>query len=368
MNCKMNDSVGGKNYMAIYKAEEYPEILERIKQKVKLCNIKMGDTLSENEIQNFEQHCNITLPAAYRLFLKEIGSGCKMIDGYQLHPLEKLEWEDLSYPFLLKEAWIWENEEVIAEQLEVMVYRGNIELIDIGDGNSYHLIVSGECAGEVWNFTDIGAQPCCERQDFLGWFERWLDERDNVDYFREYLPDEEKKLPIPRHLQEIFRADMQLSDENHLEGIIKCTCGCSSFKIKTFSSSYRQERCIHVKKYKNGFALVLYSVCESCSKEWLLFDLSKHGYDGFVCHDGIEIAEDTKLKVYQCLECDGKSFGISFGIEVEDKEQFIEEVADEFPDEYVEEDYVDAFNWLTASLECRCCKGRLKRWLDIELS
>lgn len=355
--------------MAIYKAEEYPKILERIKQKVQLCNIKMGNTLTENEIQNFEQHCNIILPAAYRLFLKEIGSGCKMIDGCQLNPLEELEWEDLSYPFMLKEAWVWEEEDVIAEQLEVMVYRGNIELIDIGDGNSYHLIVSGECAGEVWNFTDVGVQPCCERQDFLGWFERWLDEQEDVDYFREYLSsDGEKKLPIPRHLEEIYHAEIQLSDENNLEGSIKCTCGCSSFKIKTFSSSYRQERCIGVEKYKNGFALVLYGVCENCSKEWLLFDLSKHGYDGFVCHDGMELSENTKLKVYTCPECDGKSFGISLGIETEDQEQFMEEVVDEFPDEYEEEDYVDAFNWLTVSLECRGCKCRLNQWLDIELS
>lgn len=52
---------------------------------------------------------------------------------------------------------------------------------------SYNLIVSGKCRGEVWNFTDVGVQPCCERQDFLGWFELWLDCQDETDYFKDYV-------------------------------------------------------------------------------------------------------------------------------------------------------------------------------------
>lgn len=33
------------------------------------------------------------------------------------------------------------------------VYQGEIELIIIGDSISYHMIVTGKCRGEVWNFT-----------------------------------------------------------------------------------------------------------------------------------------------------------------------------------------------------------------------
>ena len=44
-----------------------------------------------------------------------------------------------------------------------------------------------ECQGEVWNFTDVGVQPCCERQDFLGWFELWLDHQEETDYFKDYV-------------------------------------------------------------------------------------------------------------------------------------------------------------------------------------
>ncbi len=45
--------------------------------------------------------------------------------------------------------------------------------------------------GEVWNFTDVGVQPCCERQDFLGWFELWLDHQDETDYFKDYVYDDD---------------------------------------------------------------------------------------------------------------------------------------------------------------------------------
>ena len=35
-----------------------------------------------------------------------------------------------------------------------------------------------------------GVQPCCERQDFLGWFELWLDNQDETDYYKDYVYDE----------------------------------------------------------------------------------------------------------------------------------------------------------------------------------
>ena len=50
----------------------------------------------------------------------------------------------------------------------------------------YGLIVTGACRGEVWNLSDVGAQPCCPRQDFLGWFELWLDNQEQTDYFKDY--------------------------------------------------------------------------------------------------------------------------------------------------------------------------------------
>lgn len=101
-------------------------------------------------------------------------------------PLSDMEWEDLSKPFMLENAWVWEDEDVCWDSVERMVYNGNIELISLGDCMSYNLIITGKCRGEVWFFTDVGVQPCCQRQDFFGWFEKWLNCGDEVDYFSEY--------------------------------------------------------------------------------------------------------------------------------------------------------------------------------------
>ena len=178
--------------MAIYKENKYKKVIKRIKQKIAKLEIEMGATLSEEEISRFEKQCNIRLPEAYRLFLKEVGDGCdEMLDGFPLNRLTDIEIRDLSRPFLLENEWIWESDDrpqsIISEEMETKVYQGELELIDTGCGTSYNLIVTGKCRGEVWNFCDVGVQPCCERQDFLGWFELWLDYQDETDYFKDYV-------------------------------------------------------------------------------------------------------------------------------------------------------------------------------------
>ncbi len=186
-----NVLVGEKN-MSLYEPEDYKEVINRIRNKLDENNIKMGECVSEEAIAAFENRCKIRLPEAYRLFLKNVGNGCdSMIDGCCLKQLEDIEQKDLSRPFMLEEFWLWEEddreEDIINEEMETKVYQGEIELINLGCGMSYNLIVSGKCRGEVWNFTDVGVQPCCERQDFLGWFELWLDCQDETDYFKDYV-------------------------------------------------------------------------------------------------------------------------------------------------------------------------------------
>lgn len=155
----------------------------------------MGECLSEEAIAAFEDCHKIQLPEAYRIFLKKVGDGCDhMLDRCCLNRLENSLYQNLSEPFMLEKFWIWEDDDresdIIASDMENKVYRGNIGLINTGCCISFNLIITGKCRGEVWNFTDVGVQPCCERQDFLGWFELWLDNQDETDYFKDYLYDE----------------------------------------------------------------------------------------------------------------------------------------------------------------------------------
>ncbi len=175
--------------MPVYKPTDYEQVVPRIEAKIMTSGIQMGDVLSEEEIIRFEKLHDIRLPEAYRIFLKEIGNGCNMIDGFQLHALADMEAKNLSQPFMLEDEWIWEDDDAAwADLVKIMDAKlnGQLELIDVGDSTRYNLIVTGQCRGEVWCFTDVGVQPCCERQDFLGWFELWLDMQDDVDYFKDY--------------------------------------------------------------------------------------------------------------------------------------------------------------------------------------
>ena len=177
--------------MPIYKPKDYEEVIARIREKVNKRNIRLGECLSEQFILEFEEKGKIQLPQAYREFLKYIGNGCQcMLDGFALKRLQDIELQKASQPFMLEDAWVWEDDTrpsgVVSQEIEEIVYKGEFELINIGDGMSYHLIVTGKCRGEVWAFTEVGVQPCCERQDILGWLELLFANLVETDYFKDY--------------------------------------------------------------------------------------------------------------------------------------------------------------------------------------
>lgn len=177
----------------VYEEKDYGKVIERIKKKIAEKGVKMGECCSGEEIARFERDCNITLPSAYKAFLQSVGDGCEMICGCALKSLAEIERRDYSVPFAVDGVWVWEDDprpdDEVWREINEKVYNGEMEILDFGDGMTFNLIVSGKHAGEVWNFADVGVQPCDEKQDFLGWFELWLDEGDDVDYFKDYVPE-----------------------------------------------------------------------------------------------------------------------------------------------------------------------------------
>ena len=175
--------------MPVYKSEEYGAVLDRIKAEIKKQNKQLGPVLPEKEIRAFEQKHQITLPEGYRRFLLEVGDGGCMFDTFQFLPLmAERNVENYAEPFRYKEYWVdWDELEDGEEPpLGNPFVSGTLELIDIGCGQTFELVITGPCRGEVWHFCELGVQPCCQRQDFLGWFERWLTDGDDVDYFAEF--------------------------------------------------------------------------------------------------------------------------------------------------------------------------------------
>lgn len=170
-------------------------------------------------------------------------------------------------------------------------------------------------------------------------------------------------LPIPTHLKDILVCDENDFDGERLKGKIRCICGCSDMKLKILAEDCGEN--ISVTDYKDGFGLRIVGICAECGKEFDLFDRAKHGYNGFVCHDG-EAVEDTDLKPYACYKCGGDTFNVEMEFEIEDEEQFNEEVVDDAPDEYKPEDFVNAFDWISMSLTCKKCGEKIENWIDYE--
>jgi len=161
------------------------EDIQRISLKTQEQGVVINNPIFIEEIRNFESNHNIILPEELVLFYTKIGNGCEMIDGFHLRGLEELEFNKnrAKEDFIFTKYWIWEDEETT--ELLDKVKNGNIELINIGDSQSWNIIIKGEEKGQVWFFTDVGIQPCAPKRNFLSWFEYWLDGNDN--YFEEFV-------------------------------------------------------------------------------------------------------------------------------------------------------------------------------------
>ena len=156
--------------------------ISRIKAKMKEKGMALIDVVEIKEIREFEQRYNVMLPEELVLFYTMISNGCEMIDGFPLRAFEdwKYNHELIFKEFPFEKYYIWEDETDEIFDIKTIDY-GNIELIDIGCGQTWNIIVCGKEYGKMWNCTDVGIAPAAPELSFLEWFEFWLD--GGEDYF-----------------------------------------------------------------------------------------------------------------------------------------------------------------------------------------
>jgi len=144
-------------------------------------------------VHAFEAAHAIVLPAPYRTFVAEITDGSYSgPPEYGLLPVAELpdDWaddeqeRDLSTPFPLTQAWMWEDDSDPAEDadelLEQVYHHGSIVLGTDGCAMNWHLIVTGPHRGHVWLIGDVGAVPfgaqfgfTTAEPGFAGWVRHW---------------------------------------------------------------------------------------------------------------------------------------------------------------------------------------------------
>lgn len=157
--------------------------IERIRQKLEGKGIPHQKRIDIQVIREFERKYGVILPQELIDLYCGICNGCTMIDGFPLKAIEEweVELDDIKKPFPFEQDWIWEDED---EAKLSRILQGNIALIEVGDAQSWNVIVTGRQQGQMWFFTDVGIQPCAPPMHVLEWFEFWLDGKE--DYFKEW--------------------------------------------------------------------------------------------------------------------------------------------------------------------------------------
>ena len=155
--------------------------------------LRVRPAIPPQRLRSLEEQLGIRLPEDYAAFVTQIGDGWEKqaVRGrlwQELRPVSACEGPELlREPFPYTDAWIWEGRETDplpgesdaawdrrVEALMRPKRLGNLLLLRSG-GECFHLILNGECRGEMWAFTDVGIAPCLPRMSFSAWLTAWLD-------------------------------------------------------------------------------------------------------------------------------------------------------------------------------------------------
>ncbi|WP_160710868.1 SMI1/KNR4 family protein [Chitinophaga solisilvae] len=158
--------------------------------------------LTPEEIQEFEQKHQISLPADYKSFLLHIGNGGESFNRsaagpyYGIYPLgdgvgELGSDEDAMrdgikiYPEMSSEEWKQLTTTVMQDDISdedyyremSVIYAGILPIGTQGCGIVHALALNGPHAGRVININpELYLPQFCYENNFLDWYERWLDE------------------------------------------------------------------------------------------------------------------------------------------------------------------------------------------------
>lgn len=198
---------------------DYSEQLERIKAKLPLAekadeHLKvfgaqehkyiLKKPVSEREIHRFEQLYSIQLPECYKSFILRIGNGGVGYKdsgagphyglytfGTNVHELVysrghgHLKRECIIYPKMSDEYWsslikVLDNDDLSGNELDEereKIFGGILPIGNQGCTYLHGIILNGPYRGRIVNF-DKGEQnpQFCFENNFLDWYERWLDE------------------------------------------------------------------------------------------------------------------------------------------------------------------------------------------------
>lgn len=170
--------------------------INSIKNKILKKEINLNSPITLKDIMFYEKKYKIEFPEEYREFLINIGNGGDGPPFYKINDLvtsielsqsfAKENNKFLLEEFPLNNYLVWEDVELAEEDMCKLerIHSGNLIIGEDGCGIYWMLIITGAERGQMWQLTEVGAQPCAPKLSFLDWYEYWLE--GGEDWWREF--------------------------------------------------------------------------------------------------------------------------------------------------------------------------------------
>ena len=205
----------------------YQHQVDRILEKVELLNINLNPIIESSILQDIEITQQISLPDSFKVYLTKIqnGGASDLLNNkgpyYGIYSIAEAieknsEWEiDMKQDFqfttdlelgdlndavqdLDKHIYRFENDKeyqlkvqsVVEEYNNTSVLAGSLFVCEYGCGDYLRLVVSGQCAGQIWVDSGVinGTGFYSLNVDILTFYENWLNRQIEI------LKDPSKKL------------------------------------------------------------------------------------------------------------------------------------------------------------------------------
>ncbi|HEY2784674.1 MAG TPA: hypothetical protein VGJ05_06820 [Fimbriiglobus sp.] len=169
-------------------------------------------------------------------------------------------------------------------------------------------------------------------------------------------------MPTPSHLAKCTTRIKSKCRSTLFVGKVKCTCGHEEMRLKftaTDGDGIGGPRSVLL---DGLYYAIVEAICHACELKYLLFDESRHGWNGFLAGDNRIAPFDGKLTEWQCIECQARPHTAIVRVRGENPETAIEESESLLNGS----NWFEGFGWISIDIKCRQCRKQTIDWLSWE--
>lgn len=162
--------------------------------------------------------------------------------------------------------------------------------------------------------------------------------------------------PPPTFLSSVVHEFVVLSNESEYVGIVGCPCGEAALELLYVADLVidQSRSILRVTEWQQNLYLVLEAHCPRCDKRLLLFDMSRHGFNGLVRRQksrGRSEANRDRI-VWECPNCGEVEHAIRITVGGDTKLDTLRDHSDLV----TEKNWQDAFGMFQLEVTCVDCK------------